>query len=103
MKRYFAALSFLLCVLSGMQAAAQTKRALLIGINTYQPEGTEAHHSPGCSYGRCELGKFENLEGSVNDAQSIVDVLTSPKFTVFPRTRLSCSPILCRRNRRPEL
>lgn len=60
--------------------SAQTKRALLIGINTYQPEGTNARHLAGCTYGRCELAKFENLEGAVNDAQSMADVLTSSKF-----------------------
>lgn len=58
----------------------QTKRALLIGINTYQPQGTTAEHPAGCAYGRCELGSFENLEGAVNDAQSMADLLTSPKF-----------------------
>lgn len=65
---------------SGVFCAAQTKRALLIGINTYQPEGTNARHPAGCTYGRCELAKFENLEGAVNDAQSVADLLTSPKF-----------------------
>ena len=42
MKRHVAALAALLSVLSGTQGAAQTQRALLIGINTYQPEGTQA-------------------------------------------------------------
>ncbi|HVT96019.1 MAG TPA: caspase family protein, partial [Acidobacteriaceae bacterium] len=65
----------------------QTKRALLIGINTYQPVGTSATHPPGCTYGRCELGYFENLEGSVNDAQSMADLLTSPKFA-FPANQV---------------
>ena len=71
-----------LCALTVLVAAApaQTKRALILGINTYQPAGTTAQHDPGCTYGRCELGSFENLEGAVNDAQSIADVLTSPKF-----------------------
>jgi hypothetical protein len=66
--------------LSGLQLAGQTRRALLIGINTYQPAGTTAEHPAGCMYGRCELGAFENLEGSVNDAQAMSDLLTSPKF-----------------------
>jgi hypothetical protein len=78
MKWYVAALSALLCTLNGAQA--QTQRALLIGINTYQPQGTEAQHAAGCIYGRCELGRFENLEGAVNDAQAMADLLTSPKF-----------------------
>jgi hypothetical protein len=61
-------------------ASAQTKRALILGIDTYQPTGTTAQHDPTCTYGRCELGSFQNLEGAVNDAQSIANTLTSPKF-----------------------
>ena len=80
MKRYLGAISVVLCVLSGLQVAGQTKRALLIGINTYQPAGTQAEHPAGCIYGRCELSAFENLEGSVNDAQAMADLLVSPKF-----------------------
>jgi Caspase domain len=80
MRRYFVAISLFLSVLSGLQASGQTQRALIIGINTYQPAGTTAEHPAGCIYGRCELGTFENLEGSVNDAQAIADLLTSPKF-----------------------
>ncbi len=67
-------------VVSTLQVGGQTRRALLIGINTYQPAGTTAVHPAGCMYGRCELGAFENLEGSVNDAQAVADLLTSPKF-----------------------
>ena len=40
MKLHVAAVSIILYFFSGMQAMAQTRRALLIGINTYQPEGT---------------------------------------------------------------
>lgn len=80
MKRYVVALCLFVCILSGTEAVAQTRRALLIGINTYQPKGTSAQHPAGCVYGRCELGRFENLEGAVNDAQSMADLLTSPKF-----------------------
>jgi hypothetical protein len=84
MKANLAALCVFLCTLSGTQIAAQTKHALLIGINTYQPEGTNAQHPAGCSDGRCQLARFENLQGSVNDAQSMADVLTSPKFAFPP-------------------
>ena len=73
-------LSVFLLLASALLCAAQTKRALLIGINTYQPEGTNAQHPAGCTDGRCALPKFVNLEGAVNDAQSMADVLTSPKF-----------------------
>jgi hypothetical protein len=88
MKRYFGAIPLVLCILCGLQVAGQTKRALLIGINTYQPAGTRADHPAGCIYGRCELGSFENLEGSVNDAQSMADLLTSPKFG-FPANNVA--------------
>lgn len=74
------AIVLLFCLFSGLQARAQTKRALLVGINTYQPAGTQAEHPAGCTYGRCELGTFENLDGAVNDAQAMADLLTSPKF-----------------------
>jgi hypothetical protein len=48
-KLYVAALPALLSVLAGAQAATHTQRALLIGINTYQPEGTQAQHPPAAS------------------------------------------------------
>jgi hypothetical protein len=66
--------------ITALVCSAQTRRALLIGINAYQPTGTEAAHPAGCTYGRCELARFENLEGAVNDAQSMADLLASPKF-----------------------
>lgn len=87
MKMYVASLSLLVCVLSATTTFAQTRRALLIGINTYQPEGTTAQHPAGCIYGRCELGSFENLDGAVNDAQAMADLLTSPKFG-FPANQV---------------
>lgn len=80
MKPYVAITSALICVLAASMAAAQTERALLIGINLYQPPGTTADHPAGCIYGRCELGAFQNLDGSVNDAEAMADLLTSPKF-----------------------
>jgi hypothetical protein len=77
----------LTAVAVGPLAAAQTQRALLIGINTYQPPGTAAEHPAGCTYGRCELKAFQNLDGSVNDAQSMADLLTSAKFG-FPANQV---------------
>jgi hypothetical protein len=79
MKRSVPFLSILMCLAAAI-APAQTKRALIVGIDSYQPAGTTAQHEAGCTYGRCELGSFENLQGAVNDAQSIADVLTGPKF-----------------------
>jgi hypothetical protein len=66
---------------------AQTKRALLIGINTYQPPHTSLKHSPGCTYGRCDLTSFDNLFGTLNDVAAFRDVLTSPKFG-FPSDKI---------------
>ncbi len=83
LRAHFAGFAALALVLTGSLAFAQTQRALLIGINTYQPAGTTAEHPAGCAYGRCEIGSFQNLDGSVNDAQAMADVLTSPKFA-FP-------------------
>ena len=88
MKAYVFGLSALVCALAASLASAETQRALLIGINTYQPAGTSAEHPAGCIYGRCELGSFENLDGSVNDAQAMADLLTSPKFG-FPATNVA--------------
>ncbi len=87
MKMQVSALSCLILALTGSMAAQQTQRALLIGINTYQPAGTTPQHPAGCIYGRCELGAFENLDGAVNDAQAMADLLTSPKFG-FPSNQV---------------
>ncbi len=87
MKMCVAALSSLVFALTGTIAASQTQHALLIGINTYQPAGTTAEHPAGCIYGRCELGSFENLDGAVNDAQAMADLLTGPKFG-FPANQV---------------
>jgi len=78
----------LICLLLSLHTAGQTRRALLIGINTYQPAGTTAQHPAGCTYGRCSISAFENLEGSVNDAQAMADLLTSPKFG-FPAANVA--------------
>ena len=66
-----ASLLLLSLALSLSQASAQTSRALLIGINTYQPAGTTPEHPAGCTNGRCSLLSFDNLQGSVNDAQAM--------------------------------
>ena len=88
MKASLVGLIALLSILCGMQAAAQSRSALLIGIDAYQPAGTQAKHPAGCIYGRCELGSFENLDGAVNDAGAMADLLTSPKFG-FPADKVA--------------
>ena len=85
MKASTAAFVVSLFLVSGSLAPAQTQRALLVGINNYQPAGTQAEHPAGCIYGRCELGVFNNLDGAVNDAEAMADLLTSPKFGFAPK------------------
>jgi hypothetical protein len=63
---------------------AQVRRALLIGINTYQPSQTTAQHPTGCTGGRCDLPVFENLDGALNDVAAMRDLLVSPKFGFPP-------------------
>jgi hypothetical protein len=77
--------SVLVC--SGL-CAAQTKRALLVGIDEYtpakksnappaavdKPRGLESEPS------RWDLPVWPTLEGAVNDALAVQETLTSPKF-----------------------
>ncbi|HEV2278237.1 MAG TPA: caspase family protein [Acidobacteriaceae bacterium] len=63
---------------------AQTRRALLIGINLYQPPHTSAKRPAGCTGGRCELTEYPNLNGSLNDVAAMRDLLASPKFGFAP-------------------
>lgn len=63
---------------------SQTRRALLIGINTYQPPQTTAQHPQGCTGGRCDLPQFDNLDGALNDVAAMRDLLVSPKFGFAP-------------------
>lgn len=93
MKRSFLTLGVFLWLAVGALSQAPAKRALIIGIDTYQPVGATAQRLLGCAYGqndaegRCKLGVFPNLEGAVNDAQSMADVLTSPKYG-FPADKV---------------
>lgn len=65
---------------------AQVRRALLIGINTYQPAQTTAKHPAGCTGGRCDLPTFDNLDGALNDVAAMRDLLVGPKFGFTPAT-----------------
>jgi hypothetical protein len=61
-----------------------TKRALLVGINLYQPTGTKAQHPNGCHGGRCDLPQFADLKGPLNDVEAMRDLLSGPKFGFEP-------------------
>ena len=68
-------------------AAAQTKRALLIGIETYEAKGDKISRPAGVSKpsgeadaGRWDLPEWGNLEGSLNDVESVRELLAGRKF-----------------------
>jgi hypothetical protein len=61
------------------------KRALLVGIDLYEPAGTQAQHPAGCHGGRCDLPVFRNLDGPLNDVAAMRDLLSSPKFGFDPK------------------
>ena len=69
-----------LSVPQAANSGSGARRALLVGINLYQPEGTMAQHPAGCQGGRCDLPVFGNLDGSLNDVSAMRDLLGSPKF-----------------------
>lgn len=69
-----------LCKAQTADSKPGARRALLVGINLYQPSGTQAQHPAGCQGGRCDLPQFGNLDGSLNDVAAMRDLLGSPKF-----------------------
>jgi hypothetical protein len=71
------------CLLApALQASGQTKYALLIGIDTYQPANTTVKRPAGANTGRFAPGAplFSNLTGPTYDVASMRAVLTSSKF-----------------------
>jgi hypothetical protein len=68
--------------LSAPMLQAETKYALLIGIDTYQPPHTVIKPPAGVSSGRFAPGAplFTNLAGPANDVASMRQLLTSAKF-----------------------
>jgi hypothetical protein len=75
-----------LAVLAAVAAAQQshTMRALLVGINQYEPAGTQPTHPAGCQGGRCDLPHFADLHGAINDVLLMRDLLSSSKFGFAP-------------------
>ncbi len=92
MKVHPVALAALAAVLASVPLPSQSggqaggaKRALLVGIDLYEPTGTQAQHPAGCHGGRCDLPVFNNLDGPLNDVAAMRDLLSSPKFGFDPK------------------
>jgi hypothetical protein len=75
------------CFISLVPASAQTKRALLIGIDTYEANGTTiakpagaAPRSGAAGASRWDLPQWGNLDGSLNDVDAVHQLLASPKY-----------------------
>jgi hypothetical protein len=76
------------CLVFISPATAQTKRALLIGIDTYEAKGKAISKPPGAGQrndaadaSRWDLLEWGNLDGSLNDVESVHELLASPKFS----------------------
>jgi hypothetical protein len=71
-----------LCLAACSVAIAQTKRALLIGIDTYEPPGARVKLPVGTpAEGRFATGiTFVNLQGPTHDVDAMRELLTSVKF-----------------------
>jgi hypothetical protein len=78
--RAFFAVLFLIA--PALPVSGQSKYALLIGIDTYQPENTTVKHPQGVDSGRFAPGAplFHNLAGPTYDVASMREMLTSSKF-----------------------
>ncbi len=77
------ALLAVLCLLAlTLRASGQSKYALLIGIDTYQPANTTVKRPPGINTGRFTPGAplFNDLAGPTYDVASMRELLTSSKF-----------------------
>ncbi len=77
----------IVCLIFISPAAAQTKRALLIGIDTYEAKSKAISKPAGATQrndaaeaSRWDLLEWGNLDGSLNDVESVHELLASPKF-----------------------
>lgn len=67
-------------------APGQTRRALLIGINQYQPPLGAAIPAKGCRGARCNPANLPNLSGPINDVSALRELLAR-KFD-FPAANI---------------
>ena len=87
----FVMLGCAMLIVALQSGVAQTKRALLIAVDTYDPDEDPISRPELASKGaggeatRWDGPVWHNLEGAVNDAKSMRDLLTSPKFGFPPQ------------------
>ena len=79
--------STICCIVFLSPANAQTKSALLVGIDTYEAKGKTINKPAGVAprnkstdAGRWDLPEWENLDGSLNDVESVHELLASSKY-----------------------
>lgn len=79
--------STICCFIFISPACAQTKHALLIGIDTYEAKGKAISKPAGVAQrgdttdaSRWDLREWGNLDGSLNDVESVRELLASPKY-----------------------
>lgn len=75
MKRLSGNILVICSILCGVHAFAGVKRALIIGIDTY--EQTKQTPAAFASRGEAERAGWKNLDGCVNDARSIYQLITA--------------------------
>jgi hypothetical protein len=68
MKKAIVLISVIALILSSSNIFSQTKRALIVGIDVYNPANEQLASS---------RGEWGNLDGCVNDAKAISDIITS--------------------------
>jgi hypothetical protein len=90
MRRFCSGLVLFLCVLTeaGFPGFGETRRALLIGIDHYNPEDGRVSSSPakksssrkGLVSGDVRHWRYPDLEGAINDVNLIQGLLLAPEF-----------------------
>src|SRR4051794_8999714 len=94
MYRRFSALILFLALLpaAGVPCFSATRRAVLIGINQYNPEGGPVASGPaekspsrkGLVSGDVRHWMFSDLEGAINDVTLVEGLLLAPDFGFQP-------------------
>jgi hypothetical protein len=87
-------LAFILLLPSMQITEAQTRRALLVGINQYRPKSDLGSQAASSTHRR----KFENLDGSINDVDAIYAIITT-RYGFKPQNVLVLKDAMASRRR----